>query len=189
MTQTVAIKRGSGSFNGNYPNGNRYLLWTQSGGNGTRVIPISFVLRRTDSDVTNSSQTCMSIQLDISGGTTDIISAIDAGTNWSYIKQAFSWPRYTGATPPGTGNINYTAANNWPFYRNNNSSTSTTFANKLSETYMILDNNFNKSPIQQFWMGDGDSVYFAFFGYRPVGKSTSNISGTYYYSFMTITES
>lgn len=184
MAQTISVERGSGSWSGG-TTGNVYTLFT-NGANTSRVIPQQLIIRRTDSTSITSLTYVFSLLQTVSGGISSIISQIN-GNSPSAIN-ILQFPIITNYTPAGGGSTTISPSNGTFVYNNTSASTTRTFENQISSNNISQVTN-GVTGLAQFYLGPSDAVKLATAGQYTGGKAPVNISGTYYYSFLLITES
>jgi hypothetical protein len=191
MAQTIATQRGTGSGS----QSGSATLFTQSGGNATRVIFNQFAAYAANSNYTNSVTFTMNHV--VSNGSTNIIGWFKMGGVASSSFQLFPNPNSTGpieAVPVinSNGSIYSTNVNggisgvigNYPGSSNN--------VNIGVPATTIGYPTFSSYAPQNFWIGPDDSVvirwsYGSYYDSSQPQWYYPNI--TYAYHFTTITES
>jgi hypothetical protein len=176
MAQTVATQRGTGSASNNTIT----TLFTQSGGNATRVIfnQLAFYSNQLAGAFNYPT---ISIVHTVSNGSTNLIGWWKSGPSTVYGGQIC--PNPNGTSPMQTnGSASGTSfASNGGYLANNY-----TFNYPGSYGYFYIfgsaDTNYGSYAPQNFWISSGDSVSLRFYD--------SNSNGLIYaYHFVTITES
>jgi hypothetical protein len=168
MAQTVATVRGSGS---SASNGGNATLFTQSGGNATRVILNQFNFSTPDGGAVYTA----SIKLNHSptNGGNNAVGWWVASSSGNYMSSGQLCPN-----PNGTGPTECTTFNpGYVMFPVN-----AAFVNGGISYYTNSYNTYSYAP-QNFWIGPGDSVTFSW----SWASGTNGIN--YYYHFTTITES
>lgn len=181
MPQTIALQRGSGSYTAGI-----LTLFTQSGGTATRVIPVQLVIQNTGSmsgGVSSSNYAKLSLILQASGAGSSVLAAANSFQSALFFTTTLGWPIATNIQSLGG---TATASNYYTYYAFQGPSNGGSFSSDGGVPYNPAPQNNNITPIPQFWMGPGDSVRLYINGNDSSGGS---VSGSYSYSFVTITES
>jgi hypothetical protein len=190
MAQTVATQRGTGSGS----QSGSATLFTQSGGNATRVIFNQFAAYAANSNYTGSLTFTMNHV--VSNGSTNIIGWFRTGGsgNSSTSFQLFPNPNSTG--PMET--VPYINSNGYVYSSNVNGGISGVVgsypgsSNTVGIGVPVSTGNFTISSYapQNFWIGPNDSVVIRWsYGQYYDGESYISPNITYAYHFTTITES
>jgi len=190
MAQTVATQRGTGSGS----QSGSATLFTQSGGNATRVIFNQFAAYAANSNYTSSLTFTMNHV--VSNGSTNIIGWYRTSAASSTSFQLFPNPNSTG--PMET--VPYINSNGQVYSSNVNGGISGTVGNYPGSSNTVSigvpvntsNPTFSSYAPQNFWIGPDDSVvirwaYGQYYDVFQGGQFYPNI--TYAYHFTTITES
>lgn len=181
MAQTIAMQRGSTSFT---CDSTWNTLFTQSSGTATRVIPNQ--LNGNFNTALRSQIGYFQLALVSSSGSGQILSSV------------YSWymNTFTGFQIACLGNQagQYVSGQNPGVYSSYflyTSSAATPYNASISASSLNFAYNAGTGPgpINQFYMGNGDSLRMRIYGIYNSGKGTANATCTTYWNMTTITES
>ena len=181
MAQTVATQRGTGSSAS-------YLgsatLFTQSGGNATRVIFNQFAATTSAGSV---SYVYFTLNHIVSNGSSNVIGWYQSSSGSTFNSLQLC-PNPNASNPTSTAQFSGTTS-----YSNNGILYGTSAAGAYPGDYVVLGFNYSNTTNgnitsyapQNFWIGSGDSVLIRWYWFQG-----GNYPGvTYAYHFTTITES
>jgi hypothetical protein len=189
MAQTITVQRGSGSWSGG-ATGNSYTLFT-NGANYVRVIPQQLVFTRTNgSSVNTPTGWGFTLLHSVSGTIASPVAMMGSTGQQPSMNAIVAFTLAMNYTPSSGGGTSIFPANAAPVYTNQDYNASRTFENRpYNNALSNFGSNNYSTPLQQFYLGPSDVVKIATSGYFQAGKSASAFAGSYYYSFLLITES
>ena len=190
MTQTVGLVRGSTSVTQGTP----VTLYTQSGGNATRIMPSLLYFKNSGNNYQGPSTGSEGLYITPSGGVAiPVCFSTYAGGSSQCVPSSRVF--YFGSST--NGGVVGSNASAWTYVQPptnvgaqfSNASTQNFSNYPLTFTYRSNSQNQYGFWPANFWMGPSDVLQFKTDASYSVGKTNYGSSGTLYYEFITVTES